>query len=114
VFVRPEAELRFGIAATGYVRSKKKQSLKLKGTYNLRFGDIKPGTKAIELWFPEPIQKKLGEGDAASAWTIPINTFQYPDGAYTMKTILAPQEGKKKALGSAEVEIDNSFRNQCE
>lgn len=113
VFERPEAELRFNIKATGLVRNRTKSRLKLKGKYNLRFGQLKPGTEAIELWFSTPITAKLGRGDIGNQWTIALNTFAYPDGQYTMKTLLKPFGGNKRPLGSTEVAIDNSFTELC-
>ncbi|MBM3270496.1 MAG: hypothetical protein FJZ01_22910 [Candidatus Sericytochromatia bacterium] len=75
----------------------------------------KPGAnlRLAVLWFTDPVTVKIGQAEEATKWTIPIDTFGFADGSYTMVTIVQPESGKKRPLGSAEVEIDNSFANHC-
>lgn len=113
VFERPEAELKFTIKATGLVRNKDRKKNRISGTFKLKLVDVKPKTKALEFWFNSSTTKKLGAATAANEWSVTIDTRKFPDGLYTMVSILDPEGGRKRALGSADIEIDNSFLSLC-
>ncbi len=114
VFERPEAELRFSIKATGYVRNKDRKKQTISGAFTLALSGVAAGTRAVEFWFTSPDRVKLGEANAANGWSTTVDTFQYPDGPYGMVSILMPESGKKQALGSVEITIDNSYTGHCE
>ncbi len=112
LFERPDSAIAIRIAAIGENHNQQKKRA-ISGVLKMQLQGVKAGTKAIEFWFSVPRREQWALADGANDFTVTLDTWKYPDGTYTMETVLVGANGKRKMLGKITIDIVNSVAGHC-
>jgi len=71
------------------------------------------GAARIEYWAKAATQQKVAESTKTDTWEATLNSWNLPDGDYTIDTIAILGNGKKVLVGKSYLQIQNTIANFC-
>lgn len=112
VFERPDSTIAIRVKVIGDNHNQQRKRA-ISGVLKMQLQGVKAGTKAIEFWFSVPRREQWAQANSANDFTVTLDTWKYPDGTYTMETVLVGASGKRKMLGKITIDIVNSVASFC-